>query len=158
MGSLNRITIHWTGSTYTPNDCDKSHYHFIIDGDGKVVKGKYKPEDNLDCKDGVYAPHTGGGNTGNIGIAISAMYSKDYPIKRIQLEAACKLCAELAEKYGIRITNRSVLTHAEFGKLFPHTTSNGKIDINNLPCVAVYGVDNVGNWLRNKIAWYRSKI
>ena len=158
MTSLNRITIHWTGSTYTPNDCDKSHYHFIIDGDGNVIKGKYKPEDNLDCKDGVYAAHTGGGNTGNIGVAMSCLYNNYYPIRRVQLEACCKLVAQLCEKYGIRITNKTVLTHAEFGKLYPHTTSNGKIDINKLPCVAVYGIDNVGNWIRNKVQWYRQHL
>lgn len=158
MTSLNRITFHWTAGVYTPNDTDKNAYHFLIDGDGNVVKGKYKPEDNVNCQDGVYARHCGGGNTGNIGIALCGMWSTAYPIKRKQIEAACKLAAELCNKYGIRITNRNVITHAEFGKQNPHTTSNGKIDINNLPCVAVYGVDNVGNWIRNKVAWYRSKI
>lgn len=158
MTSLNRIIFHWTASTYTPNETDKQHYHFIIDGDGKVIKGKYKPEDNINCQDGVYARHTGGMNTGSIGIAISAMYSKDYPIKRIQLEAACKLAAELSIKYGIRLTSKNILTHAKVGKLLPHSSSNGKIDINNLPCVAVYGVDNVCAWLLNKCAWYRSKM
>ena len=158
MTSLNRIIFHWTASTYTPNETDKQHYHFIIDGNGKVINGKYKPEDNINCKDGVYARHAGGMNTGSIGIAISAMYSKDYPIKRIQLEAACKLAAELSVKYGIRLTSKSILTHAKVGKLLPHSSSNGKIDINNLPCVAVYGVDNVCIWLLNKCAWYRSKM
>ena len=158
MTSLNRITIHWTGGVYIPNQVDKNAYHFLIDGEGKVVKGTHKPEDNINCKDGNYAPHTGGGNTGNIGIAVCGMYSKDYPIKRIQIEAACKLAAELCNKYGIRITNKNVVTHAEFGKQHPHTTSNGKIDIVNLPCVAVYGVDNVGNWIRNKVQWYRQHL
>ena len=158
MTSLNRITIHWTAGTYIPNEVDRRSYHFLIDGEGKVHKGKYKPEDNINCQDGVYARHCGGGNTGNIGIALCGMYSQDYPIKRIQLEAACKLAAQLCDKYGIRITNKNVVTHAEFGKQHPHTTSAGKIDIVNLPCVAVYGVDNVGNWIRNKVQWYRQHL
>lgn len=158
MTSLNRITIHWTAGTYVPNETDKQAYHFLIDGEGKVHKGKYKPEDNINCQDGVYARHCGGGNTGNIGIALCGMYSQDYPIKRIQLEAACKLTAQLCDKYGIRITNKNIVTHAEFGKQHPHTTSAGKIDIINLPCVAVYGVDNVGNWIRNKVQWYRQHL
>lgn len=158
MTSLNRITIHHTGGVYTPNQTDKNAYHFLIDGEGRVHKGTHKPEDNINCRDGNYAPHTGGGNTGNIGIAVCGMYSKDYPIKRVQIEAACKLAAELCNKYGIRITNKNVVTHAEFGKQHPHTTSNGKIDIANLPCVAVYGVDNVGNWIRNKVQWYRQHL
>lgn len=158
MTSLNRITFHWTGGTYVPNDVDLSAYHFLIDGEGRVHKGKCKPEDNTNCRDGVYARHCGGGNTGNIGIAVCGMWSNDYPIKRKQIEAACKLAAQLCEKYGIRITNRNVVTHAEFGKQHPHTTSNGKIDINNLPCAAVYGIDNVGNWIRNKVQWYRQHL
>lgn len=158
MGSLKRITFHWTGGVYKPNQVDLNSYHFLIDGSGNIIKGKYRPEDNLNCKDGIYAAHCGGANTGNIGIAVCGMYSTDYPIKRIQIEAACKLAAELAVKYGIRITNRNVVTHAEVGKMLPHSTSYGKIDIINLPCVAVYGMDNVGNWIRNKVQWYRSKI
>ena len=158
MTSLNRITIHHTGGVYTPNDTDKNAYHFLIDGEGNVVKGKYRPEDNINCQDGVYARHCGGCNTGNIGIAICGCYTADYPIKRKQVEAACKLAAELCNKYGIRITNKTVLTHAEVGKMLPHSTSAGKIDIINLPCVAVYGVDNVGNWIRRTTAWYKSKL
>jgi len=158
MTSLNRITIHHTAGTYTPNQTDLKAYHFLVDGDGKIHKGKYKPEDNINCQDGIYARHCGGCNTGNIGIAICAMYSKDYPIKRIQIEAACKLAAELCNKYGIRITNKTVLTHAEVGKMLPHSTSAGKIDIINLPCMAVYGMENVGNVLRNKCQWYKQRL
>ena len=158
MTSLNKITKHWTAGVYTPNNTDRQHYHYLVDDKGNIFTGKYKPEDNINCKDGKYAAHTGGGNTGNIGVAICGMWSKDYPIRRVQLEAACKLIAELATKYNIRITNEKILTHAEFGNKFPHTTSYGKIDINNLPCVAVYGVDNVGNWIRNKVVWYKSKL
>ena len=158
MTSLSKITFHHTGGTYTPNQTDLNAYHFLIDGDGKIHKGKYKPEDNINCQDGVYARHCGGCNTGNIGIAVCAMYSTDYPIKRKQVEAACKLAAELCEKYGIRITNKTVLTHAEVGKMLPHSTSAGKIDIINLPCMAVYGMENVGNVLRNKCQWYRQRL
>lgn len=158
MTSLNKITFHWTAGTYSPNDIDRKAYHFLINGDGKVIEGKYKPTDNINCKDGVYAKHCGGGNTGNIGIAICGCYSQAYPIKRIQIEAACKLAAQLCEKYGIRITDSTVLTHMEFGNSHPNTSSHGKIDINNLPCVAVYGYKNVGDWIRNKVNWYRSKM
>lgn len=86
------------------------------------------------------------------------MWSKDYPIKRVQIEAACKLAAQLCEKYGIRITNRNVVTHAEFGQMFPNSSSYGKRDIDSLPCVAVYGIALVGNWIREKVNWYRSKM
>ena len=48
MTSLNRITIHWTAGVYRPNAIDKSHYHFLVDGDGKIINGTHKPEDNID--------------------------------------------------------------------------------------------------------------
>lgn len=158
MTSLNRITFHWTGGSGKPNDTDLEAYHFLVDENGGIYNGKYKPEDNLDCKDGKYAHHCGGGNTGNIGIALCGMWSRLYPIHRIQLERACRLCAELCDKYGIRITNQTVFTHAEFGNSHTNTSSYGKVDINKLPCVGIYGVKDVGNWIRNKVQWYKERL
>lgn len=158
MTSLNRITIHWTAGNYVPNAVDKKHYHFLVDNVGKVFNGVYKPEDNINCKDGKYAAHCGGGNTGNIGVAMCGMYDSRFPITRKQLEATCKLVAELSKKYGIAINSKSILTHAEFGRANPHTTSYGKIDINKLPCVAVYGVKECGDHIRKTVNWYRSKM
>lgn len=159
MTSLNRITFHWTGGTNIPNETDLKAYHFLVDDKGAIYSGKYKPEDNIDCKDGVYARHCGGCNTGNIGIALCGMFHPEkYPIRRLQLERACRLAAELCEKYGIRITNRTVMTHAEVGRMLPNSSSYGKVDIDKLPCVAVYGVTAVGNWLRNKVQWYKERL
>ena len=158
MTSLNKITIHWTAGAYTPNNTDRQHYHYLVDDKGNIFTGKYKPEDNINCKDGKYAAHTGGGNTGNIGVAMCSMLDSRFPITRKQLEATCKLVAELSNKYGIAISNKSILTHAEFGKANPHTTSYGKIDINKLPCVAKYGIKECGDWFREKVNWYRSKM
>lgn len=158
MTSLNKITIHWTAGTYSPNNTDRLHYHFLVDNNGIIYNGKYKPEDNINCKDGKYAAHTGGGNTGNIGVSMCSMYDTRFPITRKQLEATCKLVAELSKKYGIPINNKTIITHAEFGKANPHSTSYGKIDINKLPCVAVYGIKECGDWIRNKVNWYRSKL
>ena len=158
MGSIKGIIIHWTAGTYTPNSTDKEHYHFLVDGNGKVIEGKYKPNDNLNCKDGKYAAHCGGGNTGRIGIALCGMYSNEYPIKRIQLEAMCKKVAELCKVYGLAINSNTIQTHSEFGHKNPHTTSFGKIDIDKLPCIALYDRQSVGNWIRNKVNWYKANI
>lgn len=158
MTSLNRITIHWTAGAYTPNNTDRQHYHYLVDDKGNIYTGKYKPEDNLNCQDGKYAAHCGGGNTGNIGIALCGMMDSRFPLTHKQLEACCKKVAELSKHYGIPISNRTIITHAEFGKANPHTTSYGKIDINKLPCVAKYGIKECGDWFREKVNWYRSKM
>jgi hypothetical protein len=158
MASLNKITLHYTGGTYKPNSTDKEAYHYLIDGDGVVHPGKYKPFDNINTKDGKYARHCGGGNTGNIGVAICCMWDKDYPIKRIQLEAMCKLVASLSFTHGVPITSKTIFTHAEFGESHPSSTSKGKQDFVSLPCVAVYGTKQCGEWFRNKIKWYKERI
>ena len=153
---MNKIIIHWTAGTYQPNTTDLEHYHFLIDGEGKKHNGKYKPEDNENCNDGKYAAHTGGGNTGAIGVSMCAMAGfnsaascGNYPITPVQLEACFKLCAELCKKYNIPVEN--VWTHYEFGINHPDTTSHGKIDIIYLPPYPLVKRNEVGGFIRSKI-------
>lgn len=163
MGFLNKITYHWTAGTGTPNATDLKHYHFLIDKDGLIYKGIYKPEDNINCNDGKYAAHTGGGNTGNIGIAFCGCYVqkgqkvKDsmFPLTRIQLERGFELGAKLCKQYNIPIQN--VQTHYEFGILNPKTSSAGKIDITYLHPFPLVGPNDCGDFIRNKVKWYKSK-
>ena len=158
-----KIIIHWTAGTYQPNTTDLEHYHFLIDGEGKKHNGKYKPEDNENCNDGKYAAHTGGGNTGAIGVSMCAMAGfnsaascGNYPITPVQLEACFKLCAELCKKYNIPVEN--VWTHYEFGINHPDTTSHGKIDIIYLPPYPLVKRNEVGGFIRSKIRWYLNKL
>ena len=160
---MNKIIIHWTAGTYQPNTTDLEHYHFLIDGEGKKHNGKFKPEDNENCNDGKYAAHTGGGNTGAIGVSMCAMAGfnstascGNYPITPVQLEACFKLCAELCKKYNIPVEN--VWTHYEFGINHPDTTSHGKIDIIYLPPYPLVKRNEVGGVIRSKIRWYLNKL
>ena len=70
---MKRIILHWTAGTHTPNAHELECYHFLIDGLGRIHNGKFKPEANLNCKSGLYAAHTGGGNTGSIGVSLCGM-------------------------------------------------------------------------------------
>lgn len=167
---LTKIILHWTAGGYYPNATDKHHYHYLIDKDGKIYEGDFKPEDNLNCNDGRYAQHTGGGNTGAIGIALCGMYGyknsknpgKSF-ITRKQVETMFHLCAILMKKYDIQLEN--VMTHAEFGYKNPKTSSRGKIDITALPpcydigltkqCLGKPLAIGYGDFIReNKIKWY----
>lgn len=150
------IVLHWTAGAYTPSKTDLEHYHYVINAQGLVQKGKYSPEDNLNCQDGKYAAHCGGGNTGRIGIAICCRRDINTIPTRKQIEAMCKLAAQLCIAYNIQ--PKQCITHAEFGKQNPNTSSKGKIDINSLPCLTVAGVENCAKVLRNKIQWYYNKI
>ena len=161
---MKRIILHWTAGGNYPNATDLQHYHFLVDKDGRVYNGKFKPEDNLNCSDGKYAMHTGGGNTGSIGIAVCGMANykgkltdTKYPLTAIQVEKMFVLSAELCKKYGIPILPDTVLTHCEFGKSHPNTASFGKIDITCLPPYLSVKPTQVGDFIRKKIKWYYPK-
>ena len=162
---MKRIIIHWTAGTNQPSYTDYEHYHFIINGNGILFNGKYSPEDNENCQDGKYAQHCGGGNTGSIGIAVCGMYGYinrtnigKYPITKPQCEKLFYEVALLCKRYNIPINSNSVLTHYEFGKTHPNTTSRGKIDITYLPPYPFIKQDNVGDFIRNKVSWYAKKM
>lgn len=163
---MNKIILHWTAGTNQPCSTDYEHYHYLINKDGVILKGKFSPEDNLNCNDGRYAQHCGGGNTGAIGVSMCGMYVpkginiKDtkFPLTRIQCEAAFKLIAELCKKYNIKITPQTVLTHYEFGQAHPKTSSYGKIDIVYLHPFPEIDKKNMGDFIRSKIRWYFNKL
>jgi hypothetical protein len=163
---MKRIIIHWTAGNYNPNEHEKSCYHFLIDSKGKVYAGTHKPEDNENCNDGNYAAHTGGGNTGSIGVAMCGMFnykqgiadSTPYPLTATQFEACMKKVAQLCKQYNIAITPQTVMTHYEFGIKNPKTTSAGKIDIIYLPHQPQVTSGEVGNYIRNKALWYYQRL
>ena len=150
------IVMHWTAGNYKPCSVDLQHYHYLIDGEGGVHRGKYEPSDNLNCTDDKYAAHCGGGNTGRIGVAICCRKDINTPPTKKQVEAMCNLSAQLCTVYGLKPSD--CITHAEFGRKNPKTSSAGKIDINYLPYINLRGVEEVGKYLRNKIGWYYLKI
>ena len=130
-----------------------------------VFNGVYKPEDNENCNDGRYAQHTGGGNTGAIGVSMCGMAGFTspnnvgrYPLTRKQVESMFYFCAKLCKKYNIAITPQTVMTHYEFGQKNPKTTSFGKIDIVYLPPFPNVARDKIGDFIRDKIRWYYDKV
>lgn len=121
---MNRLTGHHAASGYTPSKEALEAYHRLIDGDGQVILGNHPIEDNLPGKPltrGSYAAHTRGLNTANIGVAILAMRNGMWanpsggssPVRLVQVDAYCKLMAELAIDYSIVVDRRFCLTHAE---------------------------------------------
>ena len=161
MGKFKRIILHWTAGTGSPSAFDRQFYHYLIDTKGTVTNGIHSPEANLDCKDGVYAAHTGGGNTGAIGVALCGMadfhystLSTPFPLTKIQIEAAFSFVAKLCKKYDVPVLKDTVMTHFEFGQEHPESTSKGKIDIIYLPPYPAVHKYQVGNFIRSKVKWY----
>lgn len=166
---MKRIIIHWNAGQNTPNADDFIHYHFMY-GNGKITAGKYKPEDNENTRDGNYAAHTGGLNTGSLGLALcgnlnfnSQTHATPYPLQKQDFENMCKDAAKFAKKWNIPIKLGSVMTHYEVGQLVkennikrtPLTSANlGKIDIIYLPFYPDVTPEKMGDFIREKIEWY----
>ena len=161
-----RIINHWSVGEYVPNHVDFEHYHFIIAGNGDVYHGDHKVEANDNTSDDDYAMHTGGGNTKTIGIAVSAMLGFKspsnigrFPITKVQTEKLFELNAKMLFKEGFKlVTSENLLTHYEFGKANPKTSSSGKIDITYFPYYPKIKPDDCGNFIREKTQWYLNKL
>jgi hypothetical protein len=157
---LVRIILHWTAGTHVVSETDRSHYHFIVGGDGSVIEGKHKPEANISTSDGAYAAHTRGCNTGSIGVAVAGMFGATeqpfnaggFPIRQVQVDALVRLVADLCRKYGIPVTPRTVLSHAEVQPTLGITQA-GKWDISWLPGMTLPGNPvTVGDTIRHRIS------
>lgn len=137
---MKRIIMHWTAGTNKISPIDKEHYHEIVDSAGNREFGNLKPEANLNISDGVYLAHTRGLNTGSIGLAMAGMHNANdrpfsagnYPLTQTQLNAFVKMVAEYAETYGIPVTRKTILTHAEVQPTLG-VAQRGKWDITWLP-------------------------
>ncbi len=157
---MKRIVLHWTAGRHTPSDLDLSHYHFVIDGAGKVHKGKFPVEANLKPRKGAYAAHTLNLNTGSIGVAVAAMAGAQerpfnagaHPITPAQVQALVKLCRDLSAQYGIPVDRKTILSHAEVQPTLG-VQQRGKWDIAWLPGMDKPGDPvKVGDHIRGLIA------
>ena len=122
---MKRIIWHWSAGGNKANGTDRRAYHIIIEGDGNVVKGNHPPEANRVISNprdaSTYAAHTRGLNTGSIGVSLAGMRGAQEspfsagpsPITQAQVDALIRVTADLCREYGIPVTDKTVLSHAE---------------------------------------------
>ncbi len=94
---------------------------------------------------------------GMVGYINGKPNSTKYPLTKKQCEKCFELIAELSVKYNIPINKDNIYTHYEFGKTHPKTSSYGKIDIVYLPPYPTFNASQIGDFIRNKVKWYRNK-
>lgn len=157
--SLKRIIMHWSAGGHSVSALDRKHYHYIVSGDGNAVAGLFAPESNIKPISKKYAAHTLNCNTGSIGVAMAAMAGAvERPfncgksgITEIQVAKFVELVAALSCKYGIPVTRKTVLTHAEVQPALG-IKQRGKWDICWLPGMKESGDPvKVGDELRKRI-------
>ena len=159
---MSRIHLHWTGGAYAANATDRKSYHIVIDGTPKLIRGDKSIKLNEAPIRGSYAGHTLGANSGAIGISICAMGGADvrespfvagrYPITREQWDLAIPAIADLAKRYRIPVTPKTILTHAEVQADLGIAQKN-KWDITRLVFLpTVVGAKAIGDLMRRSVA------
>lgn len=118
---MSRIICHWTAGAHKASEFDRSHYHILIENDGKLIRGIPSIKLNEAPTKKGYAAHTLGANSGSIGVSLCCMGGANeapydpgkYPMTRKQWDALTSVVANLCRRYSIPITGRTVLSHAE---------------------------------------------
>lgn len=156
---IKRIIFHWTAGAGRASALDREHYHRLVEYDGRVVEGKEEIEDNIVTSDDDYARHTLGLNAGSIGVAVCGMMgAEESPfdagpaaITEVAFRALARLGAELCMTYGIPVTDKTTLTHAEVEPNLG-AKQRGKWDITRLPFKPeLRGAKACGDYLRTLI-------
>lgn len=158
MANMSRIIWHWSAGGHKANATDKKHYHIIIEGDGKIVRGDHAISDNESIAT-PYAAHTRNLNTGSIGVALAGMRGAKErpfsagpsPLTEAQIEVLVDQTASLCRQYNIPVTRQTVLSHAEVEPTLGVKQRN-KWDITYLPGMKTTGDPlAIGDALRAKV-------
>lgn len=152
------IIGHWTAGNYQPNYIDMESYDLLISGDGLKIIGN-KELDNSKAS-------TAGMNSITYNISCCGGLVRT-PLKKVQCEAFFKACAEKLKQFNLSVDD--FYTHAEIGqmvtngtitKLLPQNSylknNKGKIDLTKLP-YDLKGKSS-GDFIRNKIQWYKERV
>lgn len=156
--NMKKIVIHWTAGNNKASSSDRKHYHFMIEGDGTIVRGNRTPKDNESTSDGRYAAHTRGTNTGSIGLALCGMAGArerpfragPQPINETQWAVMAQVVAQLCKHYDIEPIETNVLGHGEVQKILGRPQT-GKWDPMVLPWDTSLSHGDVGEKLRQDV-------
>lgn len=136
---MDRIIVHWTAGPHKATNLDRGHYHLIIQGDGSLVRGNPSIRLNQAPAQAGYAAHTLNCNSGSIGVSLACMagaverpfWAGSAPMTRAQWDRLPNVLADLCRRYGIPVTPRTVLSHAEVQETLG-VKQRGKWDISRL--------------------------
>lgn len=154
---ISRVIFHWTAGQNKASEDDRGHYHILIEGDGKIVRGKPSIALNTEPKAKAgYAAHTLNCNTGSIGVSLCGMAGAvespfsagKQPITKAQWDALASVLAQLCKRYSIGVDRKTVLSHAEVQTTLG-IPQRGKWDVARLPFdTSIQGAVLIGDQMR----------
>lgn len=146
---MQRALVHWTAGRNVVNEGERKSYHLLLEGDGTLVPGKWKIEDNFDIswikqRSGAYAAHVASFNGGSIGLTMCGCFTpkildvpgigSEYPLTARQWWAAVLACAQLIRHFGWSDTEKigdregpRIIGHCEVESVWAKP-QDGKID------------------------------
>jgi hypothetical protein len=156
--TMKRVIVHWTVGRYQATEFEREHYHILVEGDGKLVRGIRSIADNVSTTDDIYAAHTKGANTGAIGVCACCMLgcqekpfvAGSQPMTLKQWRTMARVVAELCQHYKIPVTRETVLGHGEVQTNLGITQS-GKWDPMVLPWDTSLTYAQVGDFFRARV-------
>lgn len=157
---MERVIAHWTAGGHKATEFDRGHYHILIEGDGKLVKGIPSIALNVSPVKPGYAAHALNANSGSIGVSLCCMAGAtespfragNSPMMERQWNTLTVVLRELCAKYSIPVTPRTVLSHAEVQSNLG-IAQRGKWDFTRLPfALDVIGSKACGDKMRREIA------
>ncbi|WP_051000227.1 peptidoglycan recognition protein family protein, partial [Sinorhizobium fredii] len=118
---MERVICHWTAGAHKASEFDRSHYHILIEDDGKLICGIPSIKLNEAPAKKGYAAHTLGCNSGSIGVSLCCMGGSNespfdpgkYPMTRRQWDALTSVVADLCRPPFIPITDKTTSCPAE---------------------------------------------
>jgi hypothetical protein len=162
---MSKIIVHWTAGGYSASENDREHYHILVDGDFKLVRGIYSIKANVSTSDSDgYAAHTKNCNTGSIGISACCMAGAienpfspgKYPLQEEQWDILASIAADLCKEYSIPIGETTVLQHGEV-EVSLGIAQSGKWDICRLPWEPDWNAIKVGDDFRYRVEEYYNR-
>ncbi len=158
--TVRRLVLHWTAGAHIASEEDREHYHFLVEGDGDILRGAFSvTAQHPPLVEGRYAAHTRGANSNTIGVSLCCMAGATErpfsagraPMTRVQWDRGMMLVALLCKRYGLPVTSQTVLTHAEVQPTLG-IKQNGKWDITRLAFdPSIQGHKAVGDRMRATI-------
>ncbi|MBX3583660.1 MAG: N-acetylmuramoyl-L-alanine amidase [Rhizobiaceae bacterium] len=157
---MTRIIFHWTAGQHKASAGDRKHYHILVEGDGKLIRGIPSIDLNdAPVKPG-YAAHTLNANGDAIGTSMCGMAGAQEspfkagpaPMTEEQWNRLVSVHVALCRRYTINVSRKTLLSHAEVQETLG-IKQRGKWDVAVLPFDrSVKGARAIGDRMRAEVA------
>jgi hypothetical protein len=150
------FVLHWTGGRHLANSVDRAAYNVLVEltHEGpRLIEGTHGLVANLrlPLASGAYAMHTGGANSGRIGLAFCGEGHPDHRLTEAQVLAGLDFAAACCLEWGLNpLDPKRLCSHFEMWTIhgIRGAQNHVKPDIRRLPWLPHLSEAETGGWLR----------